>query len=54
MAAVFRYGMGYIKYLKNNLAVRIPKGMSVIDIASGHAPLIRADVLCDRYPFETA
>ncbi|MBP8979850.1 MAG: methyltransferase domain-containing protein [Syntrophobacterales bacterium] len=45
--------MGYIKYLKRNLSVPIPRGLKVIDIGSGHAPLIRADVLCDRYPRET-
>jgi len=45
--------MGYYKYLKRNLAFRIPHGKTVIDIGPGHAPLIRADVLCDRYPLET-
>jgi len=45
--------VGYIKYLKKNLSVSIPRGLKVIDIGSGHAPLIRADVLCDRYPQET-
>ncbi len=45
--------MSYIKYLKRNLSVPIPRGLKVIDIGSGHAPLIRADVLFDRYPGET-
>jgi uncharacterized protein YbaR (Trm112 family) len=45
--------MSYFKYLKYNLAMRIKKGKRVIDIGSGHAPLIRADVLCDRFPVET-
>lgn len=33
--------------------MRLRRGLRVIDIGSGHAPLIRADVLCDRYPSET-
>jgi uncharacterized protein YbaR (Trm112 family)/SAM-dependent methyltransferase len=45
--------MSYLKYLRNNLAMKIKRGQRVIDIGSGHAPLIRADVLCDRFPVET-
>jgi uncharacterized protein YbaR (Trm112 family) len=45
--------MSYFKYLRYNLKMRIKKGKRVIDIGSGHAPLIRADVLCDRFPVET-
>lgn len=33
--------------------MRIKRGQRVIDIGSGHAPLIRADILCDRFPVET-
>jgi uncharacterized protein YbaR (Trm112 family) len=43
----------YLVYLRRNLSVRIGRGQRVIDIGSGHAPLIRADVLCDFLPQET-
>jgi uncharacterized protein YbaR (Trm112 family) len=43
----------YLVYLRRNLNVRIGRGQRVIDIGSGHAPLIRADVLCDLLPHET-
>jgi SAM-dependent methyltransferase len=45
--------MSYFKYFRSNLAMRIKRGQRVIDIGSGHAPLIRSDVLCDRFPVET-
>jgi SAM-dependent methyltransferase len=45
--------MSYFKYLRNNLAICVRRGQRVIDIGSGHAPFIRADVLCDRFPVET-
>jgi uncharacterized protein YbaR (Trm112 family) len=43
----------YLVYLRRNLNVRIGRGQRVIDIGSGHAPLIRADILCDLLPQET-
>jgi len=43
----------YTDYLLRNLSYRIPRNIPVIDIGSGHAPLIRADVLCDRFPGAT-
>ena len=43
----------YFVYLRRNLKVRIGRGQKVIDIGSGHAPLIRADILCDLLPQKT-
>jgi uncharacterized protein YbaR (Trm112 family)/SAM-dependent methyltransferase len=43
----------FLVYLRRNLRVRIGRGQRVIDIGSGHAPLIRADILCDLLPQET-
>ena len=43
----------YLVYLRRNLRLRIGRGQKVIDIGSGHAPLIRADILCDLLPQET-
>jgi uncharacterized protein YbaR (Trm112 family) len=40
----------FLVYLRRNLRVRIRRGQRVIDIGSGHAPLIRADILCDLLP----
>ena len=44
----------YLDYLKRNLRCRIGRGQKVIDIGAGHAPLIRADVLCDMFPLDAA
>lgn len=46
--------MGYAKYFQRNFKVNIKRGGKVIDIGPGHAPLIRADVLCDMYPVESS
>ncbi len=43
----------YLVYLRRNLNVRVGCGQKVIDIGSGHAPLIRADILCDLLPQKT-
>ncbi len=43
----------YLAYLRRYLRVRVGRGQRVIDIGSGHAPLIRADILCDLLPQET-
>jgi uncharacterized protein YbaR (Trm112 family)/SAM-dependent methyltransferase len=43
----------FLVYLRRNLSARIGRGQKVIDIGSGHAPLIRADILCDLHPQET-
>jgi len=39
----------YARYVRENCSIRIPRHQKVIDIGSGHAPLIRADVLCDMF-----
>ena len=44
----------YIDYFKRNHRHQIARGKKVIDIGSGHAPLIRADVLCDMFPLDAA
>jgi uncharacterized protein YbaR (Trm112 family)/SAM-dependent methyltransferase len=46
--------MSYLKYFQRNFKVNIKRGRKVIDIGPGHAPLIRADVLCDMYPLESS
>lgn len=38
----------YASYILDNLSITIGGRQKVIDIGSGHSPLIRADVLCDR------
>ena len=39
----------YARYVRENCSLRIGGHQKVIDIGSGHAPLIRADVLCDMF-----
>lgn len=42
----------YCKYIYRNINLKVNRNQKVIDIGSGHAPLIRADVLCDLPPLE--
>ena len=44
----------YLNYLYRNMKCQIKRHQTVIDIGSGHKPLIRADILCDFFPLETA
>lgn len=46
--------MSYAKYIQRNFRINIKKKGKVIDVGPGHAPLIRADVLCDMYPLESS
>ena len=41
----------YFNYLYCNIKFRVNRRQKVIDIGSGHSPLIRADILCDYIPF---
>ena len=43
----------YFKYIIQNYKFRIKRNKQVIDIGSGHSPLIRADILCDFFPLKT-
>jgi len=44
----------YLKYIHQNLNFRVKRNKKVIDIGSGHSPLIRADILCDFLPLKTS
>ena len=41
----------YLNYICRNMKFHINRHQTVIDIGSGHAPLVRSDILCDFIPF---
>ncbi len=43
----------YASYVFDNLSITTGRHEKVIDIGSGHSPLIRADVLCDKTVIDT-
>lgn len=52
MSITFKQIINYFNYIYRNLKLKVNRNQTVIDIGSGHAPLIRADILCDLPPLE--